>query len=89
MQKNSVIWISPFSDEWYLLYGFLGQNCLQSDLNRHPANLAKSSVIRVGILIIFFKNTCRFPLWQYGLWSFQAGGTKLERFLAKNPKGNY
>ena len=23
-------------------------------------------------------------LWQYGLWSFQAGGTKLERFLAKN-----
>ena len=23
-------------------------------------------------------------LWQYGLWSFQAGGTKLERFLPKN-----
>ena len=23
-------------------------------------------------------------LWQYGLWSFQAGGTKLERFLYKN-----
>ena len=23
-------------------------------------------------------------LWQYGLWSFQAGGTKLERFLHKN-----
>ena len=23
-------------------------------------------------------------LWQYGLWSFQAGGTKLERFLRKN-----
>ena len=22
---------------------------------------------------------------QYGLWSFQAGGTKLERFLHKNP----
>ena len=22
--------------------------------------------------------------WQYGLWSFQAGGTKLERFLHKN-----
>ena len=21
-------------------------------------------------------------LWQYGLWSFQAGGTKLERFFA-------
>ena len=23
-------------------------------------------------------------LWQYGLWSFQAGGTKLERYLHKN-----
>ena len=23
-------------------------------------------------------------LWQYGLWCFQAGGTKLERFLPKN-----
>ena len=24
------------------------------------------------------------PVWQYGLWSFQRGGTKLERFLPKN-----
>ena len=23
-------------------------------------------------------------LWQYGLWSFQTEGTKLERFLPKN-----
>ena len=23
-------------------------------------------------------------LWQYGLWSFQTGGTKLERILPKN-----
>ena len=23
-------------------------------------------------------------LWQYGLWSFQTGGTKLERFLPEN-----
>ena len=23
-------------------------------------------------------------LWQYGLWSFKTGGTKLERFLPKN-----
>ena len=33
---------------------------------------------------------CKFPveakraIWQYGLWSFQTGGTKLERFLPKN-----
>ena len=25
-----------------------------------------------------------FALWQYGLWSFQTGGTKLERFLHEN-----
>ena len=25
-------------------------------------------------------------VWQYGLWSFQTGDTKLERFLYKNPK---
>ena len=25
-----------------------------------------------------------FALWQYGLWSFQTGGTKLERNLPKN-----
>ena len=23
-------------------------------------------------------------VWQYGMWSFQMGGTKLERFLPKN-----
>ena len=23
-------------------------------------------------------------LWQYGLWGFQSGGTKLDRFLPKN-----
>ena len=27
---------------------------------------------------------CCCCVWQYGLWSFQAGGTKLERFLPKN-----
>ena len=25
-----------------------------------------------------------FTVWQYGLWSFQTGGTKLERYLPKN-----
>ena len=32
--------------------------------------------------LIFSKNPL--PLWQYGLWSFQTGGTKLDRFLPKN-----
>ena len=26
----------------------------------------------------------QYTLWQYGLWSFQMGYTKLERFLHKN-----
>ena len=31
----------------------------------------------------YFRRKVR-TLWQYGLWSFQTGGTKLERFLPKN-----
>ena len=30
------------------------------------------------------QNSEDWRLWQYGLWSFQTGGTKLERFLPKN-----
>ena len=30
------------------------------------------------------KGGAGYLLWQYGLWSFQMGGTKLERFLPKN-----
>ena len=35
------------------------------------------------------RQKCKFrvgipTLWEYGLWSFQTGGTKLERFLPKN-----
>ena len=29
-------------------------------------------------------NNGMYELWQYGLWSCQTGGTKLERFLLKN-----
>ena len=29
-------------------------------------------------------STCLWAVWHYGLWSFQTGGTKLERFLRKN-----
>ena len=34
---------------------------------------------------MFFSPT----LWQYGLWSFQTGGTKLERVLSKNQHTQY
>ena len=40
-------------------------------------------------ITVYFKlpgviDSDRYTLWQYGLWSFQAGSTKLERFLPKN-----
>ena len=34
--------------------------------------------------VILQKMILRYSLWQYGLWSFQTGDTKLERFLPKN-----
>ena len=36
------------------------------------------------ILANIRKNRPLYVVWQYGLWSFQVGGTKLERFLPKN-----
>ena len=29
------------------------------------------------------------PMWQYGLWDFQAGSAKVERFLHKNKHIHY
>ena len=36
------------------------------------------------IVLDIVKTTIDPPLWQYGLWSFHSGETKLERFLHKN-----
>ena len=35
-------------------------------------------------LLLTIKKYLQCTLWQYWLWSFQTGGTKLERFLPKN-----
>ena len=39
-----------------------------------------------GVIMLYFSNfsTLVPRVWQYGLWSFQTGGTKFERFLPKN-----
>ena len=42
------------------------------DIRNHKIKTDKSQMIHV----------CK--VWQYGLWSFQTGDTKLERFLPKN-----
>ena len=34
--------------------------------------------------VVFLTINTECMLWQYGLWSFQTGYTKLERFLHKN-----
>ena len=43
------------------------------------------------VVNIYVQARHSYALWHYGLWSFQTGGTKLERFLPKNHilKGNY
>ena len=40
----------------------------------------KISKLDTAVLKIMPQST----LWQYGLWSFQTGGTKLKRFVHKN-----
>ena len=42
------------------------------------------NTILVVFVIYFVLSLVIYSLWQYGLWSFQTGGTKLERFLPKN-----
>ena len=50
--------------------------------------LQKVSTLRRNVLKNEYSRLVRMylqsALWQYGLWSFQTGGTKLERFLPKN-----
>ena len=39
---------------------------------------------QVTIVLYIFSKFDAYWLWQYGLWSFQTGGTKLEKILPKN-----
>ena len=56
---------------------------LQTTFYRHSDFLSVELVYHQNIKInsLFIH---RSPLWQYGSWSFQMGGTKLERYLPKN-----
>ena len=62
----------------------------QSDLNQKilSRNPDKSYSVDFDNNFLAFKFTMYWEdslrVWQYGLWSFQTGGTKLERFLPKN-----
>ena len=41
-------------------------------------------IVFYSLVLTKLSSNLRLILWQYGLWSFQTGGTKLERFLLKN-----
>ena len=43
-------------------------------MKNHMANEHRMKAVKEGGLL---------RVWQYGLWSFQTGGTKLEKFLPK------
>ena len=44
------------------------------DLKQAPGNMFPTALLATALCI----------LWQYRLWSFKSGDTKLERFLLKN-----
>ena len=52
---------------------------LTIDISCHPTFLALSTLFENASFVMYIST-----LWQYGLWSFQTGGTNLERFLPKN-----
>jgi hypothetical protein len=39
---------------------------------------------RKSVCAVQQESCVQFAVWQFGLWSFQAGGTKLERHFTKN-----
>ena len=66
--------------------------CLKNIKENEVAIVPVSFVF--GTALALFSWFCRLPrsslsaVWQYGLWSFQTGDTKLEIFLPK-AQGNY
>jgi hypothetical protein len=57
--------------------GYCGLQLSQVVPYTSPDSFDLSSIGTVG-------NANVSPLWQYGLWNFQAGGTKLKRYMHKN-----
>jgi hypothetical protein len=54
-------------------------------MNRHNAESTKiGHNLKKFPILAYCQNLTLCSLWQYGLWSFQTGGSKLERFLHKN-----
>jgi hypothetical protein len=61
----------------------LGHSLSRYKLKFSPEKI-DTMIVQVSTLFLTSVKYQAYPLWQYGLWIFQAGGTKLERFLHKN-----
>ena len=74
---KSVLWVSAN-------HGSLNLGLIVPAEVKHEINFSidLQQIIRVGNQKKRVWAVCR--IWQYGLWSFQMGDTKLERFLPKN-----
>ena len=61
----------------------LSRNISISKQKKKPDPLTRAMIVSRTHLGSFCSTGVR-ALWQYGLWSFPTGGTKLERFLPQN-----
>ena len=80
-----------FNDEVSFFQPSFVCNCVENDLakkqirnrgKRVTKYAQKFRDITLGISLLLLHYCSK--VWQYGLWSFQTVGTKLERFLPKN-----
>ena len=86
-----ILWLEN-RQQLYYLWTYHKKECKK--LKTIPSFIAserRDVLILMGRTITKIQNGGDQVLWQYGLWSFQMGDTKLERFLLKNqfiPKEN-
>ena len=75
-KKNKFIIIALFTERTFQIY--------KLQITCHI--LFSSASMQISKSNLFFRPSIKkwYKLWQYGLWSFQAGASKLEIFLYKN-----
>ena len=88
LKKNHIISrIYPFNEKcciyspWYNLSKSKIKSSVQFCKRESSSSLVSTGLAK---LVLIVNLDCMSRLWQYGMWSFQTGGTKLERFLPKN-----
>ena len=73
-----------FFVEWFLPHlHYLNQGNLLRGIDMDGFGLQTTNDF-IQEFTVFLTILLTFKEWQYGLWNFQTGGTKLQRFLHKN-----